>query len=428
MKKLYTFLIVALIGFVGNAQFSYPGTYFCTSATSSVMPIFSPGTNTGGTFTSNPVGLLINPVTGEILPSASIAGPYIVTYTIPPGPPDFVTMVSTRTVIITSPTIPVFAAIPTICQGGGVPALSTTSSNGIIGTWSPSTISNTTSATYTFTPNAGQCAVPTVMNVAVFSPHVPVITTASGLNTVYVDGNNQVVVPLELLSDIPNDYDIIWAEDSSFVGGIDSNSYTVNTASPTGSDRLFTVFATHIGTSCDTYSSPFVVHQSSGTPPPFADRNQNLPSGSTLENIVVSGNDVRWYAAASDKNNNTVNSVPLPLNTVLVDNATYYASQTVNGSESVERYPVTVHLVLGVDENELTSVSYFPNPVNDFLTIKALDKIDSISVVNMLGQVLKTTNYSQAEVIENLNGFAKGTYFIRVNSGNRLRTFRIIKE
>jgi hypothetical protein len=36
--------------------------------------------------------------------------------------------------------------------------LPTTSNNGITGTWSPA-LNNTTTTTYTFTPDAGQCAV-----------------------------------------------------------------------------------------------------------------------------------------------------------------------------------------------------------------------------------------------------------------------------
>ena len=51
-----------------------------------------------------------------------------------------------------------FGTSLTICAGGTVPILSTTSTNGVIGTWSPSVVNNQTSGTYTFTPLAGQCA------------------------------------------------------------------------------------------------------------------------------------------------------------------------------------------------------------------------------------------------------------------------------
>ena len=51
-----------------------------------------------------------------------------------------------------------FGTSLTICDGGTVPVLATTSTNGVIGTWSPSVVDNANSGTYTFTPFAGQCA------------------------------------------------------------------------------------------------------------------------------------------------------------------------------------------------------------------------------------------------------------------------------
>jgi gliding motility-associated-like protein len=51
-------------------------------------------------------------------------------------------------------TIPDFPVYAPICAGSAVPALPTSSPNGISGTWNPPTISNTASGSYVFTPNA----------------------------------------------------------------------------------------------------------------------------------------------------------------------------------------------------------------------------------------------------------------------------------
>lgn len=67
----------------------------------------------------------------------------------------------------------------TFCEGDAVPALPNTSSNGITGTWSPAVISNTTSGTYTFTPDAGQCSVPVIYPVTVY----PIVTPAFSFGT-----------------------------------------------------------------------------------------------------------------------------------------------------------------------------------------------------------------------------------------------------
>ncbi len=66
----------------------------------------------------------------------------------------------TFTVTVNSIVTPVFSfgTFQSICIGSAVPALVNTSTNGISGTWNPSVIDNSVSGTYTFTPNAGQCA------------------------------------------------------------------------------------------------------------------------------------------------------------------------------------------------------------------------------------------------------------------------------
>ncbi|HSD06536.1 T9SS type B sorting domain-containing protein [Flavobacterium sp.] len=56
------------------------------------------------------------------------------------------------------------------CYGDNIPLLNTTSPNGITGSWQPSTISNTLSGTYTFTPNINECATQKNITVTINSP------------------------------------------------------------------------------------------------------------------------------------------------------------------------------------------------------------------------------------------------------------------
>jgi len=62
-----------------TASINYEGNPFCASSDPiSVTLIGTPG----GTYTSDPAGLTINSSTGEITPSTSLEGTYIVTYTV----------------------------------------------------------------------------------------------------------------------------------------------------------------------------------------------------------------------------------------------------------------------------------------------------------------------------------------------------------
>ncbi|WP_291093256.1 gliding motility-associated C-terminal domain-containing protein, partial [Flavobacterium sp. UBA2787] len=73
----------------------------------------------------------------------------------------------TLIVTVTNNIVPDFATTLTLCSGTTTPTLNTTSPNGIVGTWSPATINNTTSGNYTFTPEPNQCAAPLILAVTV---------------------------------------------------------------------------------------------------------------------------------------------------------------------------------------------------------------------------------------------------------------------
>ena len=98
----------------------------------------------------------LNGVTGTWSP-ATVDNTASATYTFTPDAGQCAT-VQTLTSNVTASITPTFGALPDICQGGTVQVLATTSLNGVTGTWSPATVDNTASATYTFTPDAGQCA------------------------------------------------------------------------------------------------------------------------------------------------------------------------------------------------------------------------------------------------------------------------------
>ncbi len=428
MKKLYAFLFIVVIGFTGNAQsayFSYPSSNICTTSPTTTPVLGGTGNYLGGTFSSSSVGLMINPVTGAIEPYASAPGSYVITYSVPAGPPDWIAISASRVVTIVPIAVPGFNMIAPVCYGSTAPLLPAISNNGIQGTWLPSTVNTTATATYTFTPNPVQCASSATLTITVNPMANPVIFTANGFNTVYVDGvSNAVTAGLSLSCGITSsDYTYEWFEDNVLVST--SATFYVNTASANGASRIYNVVVTAVATGCSITSAGFVVLQSNGVPPPQAPRYQSLNAGSTLANVAVSGTGVRWYASAFNKN---ATATELPLNTLLIDNTTYYASQTVNGNESAERQPVTVYLTLGIGTSELTTVAYSPNPVKSNLTLKSVNTIDTISIFNTLGQLLKTAVYNESEIVIDMSGFASGTYFVRINAADKTKVVKVVKE
>jgi gliding motility-associated-like protein len=84
---------------------------------------------------------------------------------------------TTMTIVVNQPnTQPLFTQLQPICAGGNI-VLPSSSNNGITGSWSPS-INNQATTTYTFTPNAGQCALSATMTVTINNtPSAPTAPT-----------------------------------------------------------------------------------------------------------------------------------------------------------------------------------------------------------------------------------------------------------
>jgi hypothetical protein len=77
---------------------------------------------------------------------------------------------------------------------------------------------------------------------------------------------------------------------------------------------------------------------------------------------------------------------------------------------------------LSTPEVTLESLQVFPNPTNNYVYIRALQKIDKVEVYDLLGkQVLLTTKTEKV----NLGSLSKGLYLVKVYSGNASQVKKI---
>lgn len=127
----------------------------------------------------------INGITGSWSPSTintSTAG--TTTYTFTPNAGQCAD-VATMTITVSSGTIvPVFTQMGPYCIGTTPGTLPANSNNGIVGIWSPATISTALAGTftYTFTPNPGQCANTTTMDITINPNNTITLSSAAGTN------------------------------------------------------------------------------------------------------------------------------------------------------------------------------------------------------------------------------------------------------
>jgi gliding motility-associated-like protein len=111
------------------------------------------------------------------------------------------------------------------------------------------------------------------------------------------------------------------------------------------------VYYSYIGSSCSTSgceetkiitngATNFIADFSiNPVPAPTAISPQTFCSSAnpTIANLIPSGTSINWYSAATG-------GTPITTNTALLNNTTYYASQTINNCEGIARTPVLVNI------------------------------------------------------------------------------------
>ncbi|UAB75386.1 fibronectin type III domain-containing protein [Mesoflavibacter sp. SCSIO 43206] len=95
----------------------------------------------------------------------------------------------------------------------------------------------------------------------------------------------------------------------------------------------------------------------------------------------------------------------------------------------VANFNVDSYATLGVSEVEdKATFTYYPNPVNNNLTLSAQKEINNVSVYNMVGQeVFRNVPNAMTEVVD-MSSLQAGAYFVKVTIGNATKTVKVIKN
>lgn len=375
------------------------------------------------------------------------------------------------TLTVNTQATPSFAQIPAFCSGTTAPTLPSTSTNSVSGTWSPATVSNTASGTYTFTPNAGQCATTTTMNITVNPvPSAPTISTSGA--TTFCQGQS-----VTLTSSASNGN--TWSN-----GGGTANSITVSTSG------TYTVTQTVSGCT-SVASNPVTVTVTAPTTPTFnaipafcsGTTAPSLPASSTngingtWNPAVISNTASGTYTftptqgscATTTTVSVTVNPQPSvsfgaipelcvydspitltqgtpaggtysgngvsggqfnPATTGVATTTLTYNYTDGNGCSGTAQSSVVVDDCLGIAEGDVVEFSLYPNPSNGVVTIEAGSvMIQSIHVFDHLGQLVKEINEVNTNKQEvNLSNMASGVYTIRMATEKGIQSIPVVIE
>ncbi len=151
----------------------------------------------------------------------------------------------------------------------------------------------------------------------------------------------------------------------------------------------------------------------------------DIPSDATVSDLIADQEGVVWYITADDAK--TGNN-PLQDNMPLVSGQTYYG--VLIGSNGCPSAPlaVTVTVTLGSPEFDKSMLRYYPNPVNDILTISYSHAIDRVVVYNLIGQRVKEISFGGNEVQVDMSGLSSGTYMVELHSKEQVQFIKILKK
>jgi len=171
--------------------------------------------------------------------------------------------------------------------------------------------------------------------------------------------------------------------------------------------------------------------------------------GSNVNDTPAADDNIYWGAVTSTTNNNTCNDLSYPniFSTDVPDmdeNYMSYASTTwmfsvdqinvmnatLNGyRSSLQNSTVSMNcngsIGVGINNYQLENLNIYPNPTLGLVNIKSKEKINTISISNILGnQVFFTEDFSANTI--NLSALENGIYFINISTNKGMHIEKII--
>lgn len=89
---------------------------------------------------------------------------------------------------------------------------------------------------------------------------------------------------------------------------------------------------------------------------------------------------------------------------------------------------IIVDSVLRTSEIKEMDITYYPNPVDNQLTISANQSIRDLSIINLMGQLVYETKVNDFTAQVDVSRLASGTYIVKATTENGNHTFKIVKQ
>ena len=320
---------------------------------------------------------------------------------------------------------PTFNSIPPVCVGTII-SLPLSSTNGVTGAWSPSFNPNTTT-TYTFTPDAGQCANPTTTQVVV--SQIPVVNASPTSETICSLQSTGIT-----LSSLISTTTFSWTATATDVSGEASGTGNVisqvltSTSNQVGNVQ-YTITPTNNGCSGTPINVTVMV-----TPKPTLTTtaaNTSICSGSTtainLAGSISGSTNFSWNLIQNNVTGGSIgtgNVIAQTLNTINNSSgeAVYAITPEVNGCSGITSTisiivnPIPVAIINPVAgqtlcSGESTAISFSSSVINTVFNwtvnqtnLNGTSAGSGSSIAQALSVILPTVGTATYEVIPTSNG------------------------
>jgi len=184
-------------------------------------------------------------------------------------------------------------------------------------------------------------------------------------------------------------------------------------------------FVTRVENGCESVRTQVQVTIGSKPNSPTGVSPQNFVDYAEIRNIVMDQANVIWYATYDDALNN---KNQLTQNMPLVDGTTYYAVFIGNNGCVSLPTPINVIITLGTNDFDLTKLKYWPNPVNNMLSINYQDVITKVEVYDLNGRLVITKDFDQTEVQLDFSHLSAATYTVKINTKDNSQFVKIVKK
>ena len=108
---------------------------------------------------------------------------------------------------------------------------------------------------------------------------------------------------------------------------------------------------------------------------------------------------------------------------IVSENATFSFVVT-----EAREYIAHLHHVEGVAEHGGITVSLFPNPAKNKLTIEASEPVNTLEIFTISGALVSKQNNCSDKIVINVESYATGTYMIRLTTDSAVEIRRFVKE